>query len=182
MPRARRDRGASSGISNSEWGRMAGGGERQMRMKRARSQRGQSVLEYALLLGVVIAVIVALQLYFKRGLQGRWKEASDQIGEQFTTNETYTIQTRQQSSREETTGTANEINANNWSQSKVLSALPGGISAGDIIGKLDGAETVYAGHETTRRDYVTPTGNRTLGAHGTFDSGRISQKKLFDDD
>lgn len=45
--------------------------------------KGQSALEYAILLAVVVAVLVIMNVYIKRGVQGRFKESSDDIGEQF---------------------------------------------------------------------------------------------------
>ncbi len=51
-----------------------------------KNKRGQSVLEYVILIIVVIAAFVTLQAYVKRGLQGRIKSATDDIGEQFTTS------------------------------------------------------------------------------------------------
>ena len=49
-------------------------------MNRARNQRGQSMAEYAIVLTVVIGAIVAMQLYVKRGLQGRVKDVTDNVG------------------------------------------------------------------------------------------------------
>ena len=46
-------------------------------------KRGQSILEYILLLIIVIGAFVAMTNYVKRGLQGRWKVAIDDIGEQY---------------------------------------------------------------------------------------------------
>ncbi|MBI2495489.1 MAG: hypothetical protein HYW10_02845 [Candidatus Omnitrophica bacterium] len=161
-------------------------------------RRGQSVLEYAMLLGVVVAVIVAGQIYFKRSLQGRWKDASDQIGEQFTTAETYTIQTEQQSARKEETGTAALISPpqatgggttppSAWSQSRVLGVGDNEVPAGFDPTAVGGIEPQYLGHEITRRDYVpqgslTTAPTRAVGTHGTFDSGRLSTKSVFGDD
>ena len=50
-----------------------------MRLQR----RGQSVLEYTIMLVIVIAALVAMQSYLKRGVQGRWKESVDGLGEQY---------------------------------------------------------------------------------------------------
>lgn len=47
-------------------------------------KRGQSTLEYAVLIVVIIAALVAMQVYLKRGLQGRMRESADQIGDQFS--------------------------------------------------------------------------------------------------
>ena len=148
---------------------------------------GQSVLEYAILLAVAVAVIIAGQIYFKRGLQGRWKDASDQLGEQFTTNEKFTIEKRQQSSREEvkaTGGATGEIANGNWTRSSILNTLPKvGTEPIVDIAQVGGQEKGYTGHETTRSDYVDQAvAAGKLGKHGSFDSGRISEKKLFEDD
>ena len=56
------------------------------------SKRGQSTLEYAVLIVVIIAALIAMQVYIKRGVQGRLRESSDQIGEQFSPG--YTVSNR----------------------------------------------------------------------------------------
>ena len=42
-----------------------------------RSSKGQSTAEYAIVIGLVIAAAVAMQVYVKRGLQGKIKDATD---------------------------------------------------------------------------------------------------------
>ena len=54
-------------------------------MLRIRKRNGQSVLEYIILIVIVIAALLTLQVYMKRGLQGRLKQATDDIGDQYTT-------------------------------------------------------------------------------------------------
>ena len=52
-----------------------------MRMlNRARNRSGQSMAEYAIVLTVVVGAIIAMQLYVKRGLQGKVKDATDNVG------------------------------------------------------------------------------------------------------
>ncbi len=46
-------------------------------------RRGQSVLEFTVLLIIVIGAFIAMQLYVKRGIQGRWKSTIDDFGEQY---------------------------------------------------------------------------------------------------
>lgn len=53
-------------------------------MRKMLKKRGQSTLEYAVLIVVIIAALIAMQVYLKRGIQGRMRESSDQIGEQFS--------------------------------------------------------------------------------------------------
>jgi len=65
-------------------------------MLRMLRKRGQSTLEYAVLIVVIIAALIAMQVYLKRGLQGRLRESSDQIGDQFSPG--YTVSNRVTSS------------------------------------------------------------------------------------
>lgn len=46
-------------------------------------RKGQSTLEYALIIAVVVAGLLLMQFYVKRGYSGRLKSASDDIGEQY---------------------------------------------------------------------------------------------------
>lgn len=48
------------------------------------NKRGQSTLEYAVIIAVIVGALLAIQVYIKRGVQGRLKQASDDIGEQFS--------------------------------------------------------------------------------------------------
>ena len=47
------------------------------------SERGQSTLEYALIIAVVIAGLLVMQHYVKRGFAGRVKGSADDLGEQY---------------------------------------------------------------------------------------------------
>ncbi len=55
--------------------------------------KGQSILEYAMIIAVVVGALLAIQIYMKRGLQGRLRESSDQIGEQFDAENTQVSRT-----------------------------------------------------------------------------------------
>ncbi|MFH1191180.1 MAG: hypothetical protein V1670_03180 [Candidatus Omnitrophota bacterium] len=46
-------------------------------------QKGQSTLEYALIIAVVVAGLFAMQIYMKRGIEGKLRTSSDDIGAQF---------------------------------------------------------------------------------------------------
>ena len=50
--------------------------------------KGQSTLEYAILIIIIIGALLSIQVYIKRGLQGRLKSASDDIGDQFSVGNT----------------------------------------------------------------------------------------------
>ena len=42
-----------------------------------RNRSGQSTAEYAIVLGLVIAAALAMQVYVRRGIQGKMKDATD---------------------------------------------------------------------------------------------------------
>ena len=46
-------------------------------------KKAQSSLEYAGLVIIVLGVLIGIGVYFKRGVQGRWKAAVDEMGEQY---------------------------------------------------------------------------------------------------
>jgi len=71
-------------------------------------KRGQSTLEYAVLIVVIIGALLAVQTYIKRGVQGRLKSASDDIGDQFSPGNTNEIRhTFTNSSTQETFNAGN---------------------------------------------------------------------------
>ena len=46
-------------------------------------RKAQSTLEYAALIAVVVVGLIAMQTYFKRGLEGKIKSSADDIGTQY---------------------------------------------------------------------------------------------------
>ncbi len=44
---------------------------------RSRSKKGQNTAEYAILIGVIVAAAIAMQVYIRRGVQARIKDAVD---------------------------------------------------------------------------------------------------------
>ncbi len=45
---------------------------------------GQSTLEYAVIIAVVVAGFIAMQIYIRRAVQGKLRESTDRIGEQYS--------------------------------------------------------------------------------------------------
>ena len=56
-------------------------------------KRGQSTLEYAVLIVVIIGALLTIQVYIKRGVQGRLKSAADDIGDQYSAGNTNELKT-----------------------------------------------------------------------------------------
>jgi len=71
-------------------------------MLKKKNNKGQSTLEYAILVIIVIAALISLSSYVKRGVQGRLKQSSDDIGDQFTTDYNYYKKTTTTSHSEDT--------------------------------------------------------------------------------
>lgn len=46
-------------------------------------RKGQSILEYVVVIAVIIAAVIAMGIYMKRGTMGKLRESSDDIGAQF---------------------------------------------------------------------------------------------------
>jgi len=69
-------------------------------------RKGQSTLEYAVLIIVIIGALISIQVYIKRGVQGRLKSASDDIGDQYSPGNTNIIVAEHVKSHEKQTFSA----------------------------------------------------------------------------
>jgi hypothetical protein len=50
---------------------------------RLKKMKAQSTLEYAIIIAVVVAGMVAMQVYLRRGISGKMRTSADSIGDQF---------------------------------------------------------------------------------------------------
>lgn len=106
-----------------------------------RNRRGQSSLEYTLIITAVIAAVVAMGGYVKRGIQGRVRASSDQIGDQFaiTDKSSFTF-------KRNTYGGVGTHDATASTLTKEDRLKPGttkaGGSGGDILSNITDAEVV----------------------------------------
>jgi len=48
-----------------------------------KKNRGQTTLEYVLIIIIFLGAFIAMSAYVKRGFSGRWKSAIDNLGEQY---------------------------------------------------------------------------------------------------
>ncbi len=75
-------------------------------------KRGQSTLEYAVLIVVIIGALLTIQVYIHRGVQGRLKSAADDIGDQYSDGNTNSVKTTiRNSSTEETFNAGNSTSS-----------------------------------------------------------------------
>jgi Flp pilus assembly pilin Flp len=47
------------------------------------NRKGQSIIEYTVIIVIILGVMIAMKDYVKRGVQGRWKSAADGLGDQY---------------------------------------------------------------------------------------------------
>jgi len=65
-------------------------------------RKGQNILEYTTVLGVVAAALLIMQVYVKRSYQGRLKQEADSVGSQYSPRHTTSL-------------VVTQTNANTWS-------------------------------------------------------------------
>ena len=56
------------------------------RREKAQSTKAQSTVEYAIIIAVVISALLAMQFWMRRGVMGKLRDSTDQIGDQFSPN------------------------------------------------------------------------------------------------
>jgi len=79
-------------------------------LRLTRARRGQTIIEYAVLIAVVVAALIAMRVYFKRALEGKVKDTADKVGGQFNPmDHTYNYTTATSSRATETTDSGMEI-------------------------------------------------------------------------
>lgn len=128
-----------------------------------RQNKGQSILEYAIMLGVVISAVLIMQTFVKRGFQGSLKNSADKMGEQFSAGGTTTREETKMTGSDQviTTEVATTDKINNFLPSTVdqshvtANTLSSGVYSatkrvGGTISKGDKAATDSAALEKTR--------------------------------
>ena len=91
-------------------------------------KRGQSTLEYAVLIVVIIGALLTIQVYIKRGVQGRLRSAADDIGDQYSDGNTNVIKQTNRSSE-----TREVFNAGNTTSQIVGNELTNSITNSVIL-------------------------------------------------
>jgi len=102
-----------------------------------RKKKGQSTLEYAILIIIILGALLSIQNYIKRGIQGRLQQATDDIGDRFSVgnmNYTKTVHVVSNTS---------EIGQQTGTESKLLSAET---TTTNIVSNVLNVEAEYWGN------------------------------------
>lgn len=105
---------------------------RKFRLKRS----AQTTLEYAILIGVIAAALVSMQIYVKRGYQGKLKSGADSMGQQFSpglSTSNYTTNSFSDTSEKIANGTTTTNIINQWSNR----------TGNETVGALDTEDLFY---------------------------------------
>lgn len=112
-----------------------------------RSIKGQSTLEYAMIIAVVVGAILAMQIYLRRGVQGKLRESIDSVGGQYSAGNvksTVTIEQTEEMKTKETFGQAED----------------GSFKQGVSYSKIDQAAEVKSSAEGGARETITKELNK----------------------
>ena len=110
-----------------------------MKATRQRSRKAQSTLEYAVAISVIIAALLVMQIYMKRGVAGKLRVATDQIGDQFNP---YTATRNLTHTRN---GTTDETGFANGASTTGFNAVSQGTGGDEqTVGTNMAAETLFA--------------------------------------
>jgi uncharacterized protein (UPF0333 family) len=91
-------------------------------MKLKTFKRGQSTLEYAIIVVVVVGALIAMQWYIKGGYQGKLRQASDDMGQQYSPTNTLSNDTT----------TISSTQTENWGGGKYGAGAPDTVSSNSI--------------------------------------------------
>lgn len=116
-------------------------------MGRIKRNMAQSTLEYAVIVTVVIVSLLALQIYIKRAAEGKLRESSDRLGQQFEIGNTIT--------HSENTRNGTVLQLTNVDDTGTNTSDTKGVSQTVITGEGEistslGNETVNPGNTTTQ--------------------------------
>lgn len=108
------------------------------------ARRGQSTIEYAVLAAVLVGALLSMQIYMKRGVSGRLRQAADSIGAQYAP-------------RKATSDMTQTVISDTTTKSKILLDQPVGAETADVMV----TETIINNDSTSR------TGSEKVEALGT---------------
>jgi uncharacterized protein (UPF0333 family) len=128
------------------------------------TRKGQSILEYAILLAVVIAVLLIMQSFVKRGYQGSLKRSADSMGDQFSASST-TIKDEQKMAGDQNIVT--EVATTTAVMSQFSGQVPSGVT---VQGTLD--KSAYS--LNTRTGGVVTAESQSKTESASLEKARLS--------
>ena len=133
------------------------------------TRKGQSILEYAILLAVVIAVLLIMQSFVKRGYQGSLKTSADRMGEQFSASST-TIKEQQKMAGDQDVTT--EVGTNKTLMDQFTGVVPASMAGVQVKGTLD--QTIPTYSLNTRIGGVVSSTTEQKTASAQVEKARLS--------
>ncbi len=84
--------------------------------RKLNNRKGQSTLEYGIVIAVIVGALIMMQVYIKRGVMGRLKQSTDDVGGQFSARSStldFTTTSNSKSREIATPMTATAVGGNN---------------------------------------------------------------------
>lgn len=119
--------------------------------------KAQSTLEYAMVVVCIAGALIAMQIYVKRSIQGRIRNAADEVGEQY--------------SAKTTTSTINQAFISSTTIAGNSLIVPD-LSDPDIPARTESREFIIS-NRTEHQDLTQGAGNKE-------ETGKFSDEKLFE--
>lgn len=124
-------------------------------------RRAQSTLEYAMVIACLAAALIGMQIYIKRSIQGKLRDAADEIGDQYSAKKT----------------------TSNLTQT-ISNAAPVTISSKPRFITVQVKDCPTCAPRTEKREIMetTRTENTTvnIGPSSYEETGKLSDENLFD--
>jgi len=120
------------------------------------NKKGQSLLEYGLILGIVTVALVTMQAYFKRGIQSVIKVVADDYGPQATPISDAEIATKKQIYEKEGKVLIDSKSAGSWKK-KIENKGEGRIATNISGSNTVTTDSVFIGADYKTRDIAKQT-------------------------
>ena len=108
--------------------------ENNSKTKDYKKRKAQSFMEYTVLFCCIVAALIAMQIYIKRSIQGRLRNAADEIGEQYSAKTTNSDTTVVISSFTNTNGRSNFLNLGSLGKYEIMVTNRTENTTTDIVG------------------------------------------------
>jgi len=134
-------------------------------------KKSQSILEYAILIAIIVAAILIMQTFMKRGVQGRLKDSSEKIsgGESYSASDSTILEDRGMTSNrqiDEATSTGDTSSAISG-----LSGMASGLTVRNTGDAAYSASAVSGGDTTSKTLAKTSSAANETFAYDDYNKG-----------